>query len=139
MRKIAVFIVFVFLINCCILSFSCEADFTANGKDELNVDLIYPYSDIYLEKRTHISNVKTFNEMNTSPLVTGLSSHQWPQQGFNCQHVGRSQYSTVENPGIEKWRYPSDDWSDGSPIIDTNGTIYYGEDTICMQSITMEH
>ncbi|DAC72457.1 MAG TPA: hypothetical protein DSN98_05030 [Thermoplasmata archaeon] len=114
---------------CCLLalpSIPCQLNSADKVKSELNVDLIYPYSRVSLDKITLIAGAQTNNGMNVSPMVVGLSLHQWPQQGLNCRHVGRSPYSTAENTGIEKWRYPSDDWSDGSPIIDTNGTIYYG-------------
>ncbi len=98
MRKIVVFIVFFFLIDCCILSVPCKIDTTVDGKAELNVDLIYPYRRVPLDKITLTVGAQTNNEMYTSPLVAGLSSHQWPQQGLNCQHVGRSQYSTSREP-----------------------------------------
>jgi outer membrane protein assembly factor BamB len=58
------------------------------------------------------------------------SGHQWPQQGFNCQHVGRSPYDTTENPGVEKWRFPAGYWCDSSPVIDANGTIYFGSSNV---------
>ena len=100
---------------------------TTNVKDELNVDFIYPYSShIPLDPISHIEGKQLNYGTNASPLATGMSSHQWPQQGLNCQHIGRSPYSTAENPGIEKWRYPTSNWNDGSPVIDANGTIYFG-------------
>jgi outer membrane protein assembly factor BamB len=40
--------------------------------------------------------------------------------------TGRSPYSTIENPLIEKWRFPADDWICGSPVIDTNEIVYFG-------------
>ncbi len=55
-----------------------------------------------------------------------LVDHQWPQQGYNQQHTGRSPYSTADNPGTEKWRFPAGDWCDGSPVIASDGTIYFG-------------
>ena len=52
--------------------------------------------------------------------------HIWPQQGYNSRHIGRSPYSTENNPCIEKWRFPADDWVDGSPSIGSDGCIYFG-------------
>ena len=57
-----------------------------------------------------------------------ITGHQWPQQGYTHQHVGRSPYSTAINSGIEKWRVPGKDWCDGSPVIDKDGIIYFGSD-----------
>jgi len=56
------------------------------------------------------------------------TEHQWPQHGYNHQHIGRSPYSIAANPGIEKWRFPGAFFCDGSPIIDKNRTIYFGSD-----------
>jgi len=52
--------------------------------------------------------------------------HIWPQQGYNQQHIGRSPYSTENNPCVEKWRFPAGDWCEGSPVIAENGSIYFG-------------
>jgi outer membrane protein assembly factor BamB len=125
MRKVAGFIVFVLLIDCCTFCVSGKLDSTASEKSEMNVDLIYPYPRVSLDNVTLIVRARANNELYLSPAVTDLSSHQWPQQGLNCQHIGRSTYSTIENLGIEKWRYPADN-CDGSPVIDANGTIYFG-------------
>ena len=115
---------------CCLLilpSIPYQADSTAKASDELNVDLIYPYSSyVSLGTISPDTGEQTTYRLNVSPTVPGVSSHQWPQQGLNCQHVGRSPYSTAENPGIEKWRYPTSDWCDTSPVIDADGTIYFG-------------
>ena len=71
-----------------------------------------------------------YNQLDISyPTVNSmLVGHQWPQQGFNQQHVGRSPYSTAANPGVEKWRFPGKDWCGGSPVIDAQGIIYFGSD-----------
>src|SRR4030042_2951598 len=114
---------------CCLLTLpniSCQINSDNKVKSELNVDLIYPYPRVSLDNVTLIVGAQTNNEIYTSPLVTDLSSHQWPQQGINCQHIGRSLYCTSENPGIEKWRYPAAHWSEGSPVIDADGIIYFG-------------
>jgi len=56
----------------------------------------------------------------------GTMDSPWPQQGYNAQHLGRSPYSTEDNPGIEKWRFPAGEGCDGSPSIGPDGTIYFG-------------
>jgi len=58
--------------------------------------------------------------------ASGPMGSPWPQQGYNAQHLGRSPYSTEDNPGIEKWRFPAGDWCDGSPSIGPDGIIYFG-------------
>ena len=49
----------------------------------------------------------------------------WPTLSHDNNHTGRSQYSTVNNTGMELWQIPvGEPW--GSPVIDKNGTIYFG-------------
>jgi outer membrane protein assembly factor BamB len=99
----------------------CDTDTT------LNVDLIYPYSShTPLDMISLVEGTQMNYGTNVSSSGSVLSSHQWPQQGLNCQHSGRSLFSTAENPGFEKWRFPASDWCEGSPVIDRNGTIYFG-------------
>jgi hypothetical protein len=85
--------------------------------------------DVILMKKPFEYNI-TINSINNNPpnLVeqTLNLEHQWPQQGFDCQHIGRCPYSTIMNPGIEKWRSPTDNWCFASPVIDASGTIYFG-------------
>jgi outer membrane protein assembly factor BamB len=50
----------------------------------------------------------------------------WPMHGYNREHIGRSPYSTADNPGIEKWRFPAEDCCFGSPVIGNDGTIFFG-------------
>ena len=49
----------------------------------------------------------------------------WPVASHDVQHTGRSPYSTVASPLVEKWRFPADDWIFSSPVIDQNRTIYF--------------
>ena len=86
------------------------------------------------EKRIHLDNQKNDHHLDTnmgdkllkSVISDGPMDSPWPQQGYNAQHVGRSPYSTEDNPGIEKWRFPAGDWCWGSPSIGPDGTIYFG-------------
>jgi outer membrane protein assembly factor BamB len=80
---------------------------------------------VSLDKITPILEAQINDEINKPTVVADLFLHQWPQQGLNCQHIGRSLFSTADNPGIEKWRFPASDYCDQSPVIDTNGVIYF--------------
>ena len=72
------------------------------------------------------SNTLKTIERAISVSTDNLTDHIWQMQGYNRQHIGRSPYSTTSNPGIEKWRFAAGDWTDGSPVIDKDGTIYFG-------------
>ena len=67
--------------------------------------------------------------------VNSPTNHAWPQQGYNSQHLGRSPYSTADNPGIEKWRFATDNWCGGSPSIGTDGIIYFGENDFYLYAV----
>jgi len=56
---------------------------------------------------------------------SGLMDSAWPMYCQNVRHTGRSPYNPVEYP-IEKWRYDVEDGGDGSPVLDYEGTIYFG-------------
>jgi outer membrane protein assembly factor BamB len=51
---------------------------------------------------------------------------QWPVMAHDTHHTGLCPYNTAENPLVEKWRFPGDGWVYSSPVIDWNGTIYFG-------------
>jgi len=48
----------------------------------------------------------------------------WPMYCHDARHTSRSPYNTADNPGVEKWRFDTNDWCTGSPIIDEQGVIY---------------
>jgi len=50
----------------------------------------------------------------------------WPMKCHDLHHTSRSLYSTASNPGIEKWRFRTNDSIEGSPVIGDDGTIYVG-------------
>ncbi len=64
------------------------------------------------------------------PILTASSggpmNSPWPMQCYDLHHTSRSSYSTADNPGDEIWRFETDGWIDGGPVIDGDGTIYFG-------------
>ena len=50
----------------------------------------------------------------------------WPMKCHNLHHTSQSPYSTADNLGTEKWRFSTDGSVDGGPVIDNDGTIYFG-------------
>jgi len=56
----------------------------------------------------------------------GLMDSPWPMKCHDNRHTSRSPYSTADNPYDEIWRFETDGGLEGSPIIDTDGTIYFG-------------
>jgi len=58
-------------------------------------------------------------------ISAGPMESPWPIYCHDAYHTGQSSYSTADNPGIEKWRFECD-WVEDTPIIDSDGTIYFG-------------
>ena len=61
-------------------------------------------------------------------MSDGPMDSQWPVMSHDVQHTGRSPYNTATAPLVEKWRFPGNDWVYGSPVIDNEGTVYFGAD-----------
>jgi outer membrane protein assembly factor BamB len=63
-----------------------------------------------------------------SDVKDGPMDSPWPMLSYDVRHTGRSPLSTADNLGAELWRVPGEEagvvWS--SPVIDNNGTIYFG-------------
>jgi PKD repeat protein len=123
------FIKILILVICCLLTVPNvfgTIEKKENMKDAINKNLIYPYrSKITPMDVKYTAQNKTLSTPFIGPEKNSVI--QWPQQGLNAQHIGRSPYSTVYNQDVEKWRLPCD-WSYGSPVIDANGTIYFFAD-----------
>jgi outer membrane protein assembly factor BamB len=62
----------------------------------------------------------------SSPAASGPMDSPWPMQSHDTHHTGQSQYSTADNPHIEKWRFRAGNRVDGGMVIDNDGTIYFG-------------
>lgn len=65
-------------------------------------------------------------ELSPTLVSGGLMDSPWPMICHDVRHTGRSPYSTASNPGTEKWRFKTDGWVDGAPVIDVDGIIYSG-------------
>lgn len=87
----------------------------------------YVFKNISYENQK--KNIGSFNEITikkTNEKNTNLMDSPWPMFCQNIQHTGQSQYSTENNPGIEKWNYKVEGLIEDTPIIDNDGNIYFG-------------
>jgi outer membrane protein assembly factor BamB len=50
----------------------------------------------------------------------------WPMKCHDNRHTGLSPYSTMENNGVELWRFKTKP-VEGGPVVDSDGTIYFGD------------
>jgi outer membrane protein assembly factor BamB len=56
----------------------------------------------------------------------GLMDSAWPMKCHDTRHTGRSPYSTVDNHGVEKWRYRMDYGMESGIVIGDDGVLYFG-------------
>jgi outer membrane protein assembly factor BamB len=65
-------------------------------------------------------------EQPSSPIVSsdGPMDSPWSMKCHDVHHTSQSPYSTVDTYA-EKWRFKCD-WLEDTPVIDTNGIIYFG-------------
>jgi len=100
--------------------------------DEYDSSKLEDYKEYFQRDNLEIADLEEITTPVESPqtsVLSGPMDSAWPMQCYNRQHIGRSPYSTISNSGIEKWRFAATDWTDGSPVIGEDGTIYFGGGT----------
>lgn len=57
----------------------------------------------------------------------GPMNSSWPTKSYNAQRIGRTPSSTIDNPGIEKWRFQTYVCGvESGPAVDNNNIVYFG-------------
>ena len=74
------------------------------------------------EQKSNLNTNINFRNIFLNTIFEG----PWPMYCHDARHTSRSPYSTVDNIGIEKWRYDMGWVCSGSPIIDDDEIIYIG-------------
>ncbi|DAC72936.1 MAG TPA: hypothetical protein DSN98_02515 [Thermoplasmata archaeon] len=63
----------------------------------------------------------------SSVELSGSMDSSWPMKSYNAQRIGRTIYSTINNPGLEKWRFTTISGGvDSGAVVAIDGTIYFG-------------
>ncbi len=73
---------------------------------------------------------KGFNSEKTLLLDGPPIDSAWPMYCHDTRHTGRSPYSTADNPYEIKWMFDIYGPVWGGPVIDDDGIIYIGSDSI---------
>lgn len=114
-------------------------DFTENKKISFNLN------ERFLVDREHNSvnapdepivfptasrSLIDLRDLTKTQIMTGCGPMdlQWPVMSHDVRHTGRSSYNTASAPLVEKWRFPGKGWVYASPVIDKEGTVYFGAD-----------
>jgi outer membrane protein assembly factor BamB len=78
-------------------------------------------------KESDVENVTEIVEIEPNVIsADGPMDSPWPMKCQNNRHTGLSPYSTADNYGAEKWRFGTDGWVEGGPVIADDGTLYFG-------------
>jgi outer membrane protein assembly factor BamB len=83
--------------------------------------LVVGYNSINAKKE-----ITVFKTISSSD--NGLTDHVWSMESHDVRHTGRSSYSTADNQGDEIWRFRTGISAESSPVISSDGTIYFGSD-----------
>lgn len=67
-------------------------------------------------------------EDNTNYVSLDPKDAPWPMKCHDNHHTGKSLYSTANNNGAELWKFKTNAWIEGGPILDDDGTIYFADD-----------
>jgi outer membrane protein assembly factor BamB len=98
----------------------------------------YPYEPQALVAQENASFKRTNADMGAQhfdssslipfvPMTKGPMNSSWPMKSYNAQRTGRTTYSTVDNPGFEKWRFQT--WISGvdsGAVVTDDNTIIFG-------------
>jgi hypothetical protein len=63
----------------------------------------------------------------SSMLMSESLNSSWPMKSYNAQRIGRTTYSTADNPGLEKWRFLTYvSGVDSGAVVSDDNTIIFG-------------
>jgi len=99
----------------------------------------YPYENRALLDWQYFPMKQTNNDVDEQTLsasslspspaaLSGPMNSSWPMKSYNAQRLGRTTYSTVNNSGVEKWRFKTfgADGVDSGAAVADDGNIYFG-------------
>ena len=96
---------------------------------EQNHTCFGPLKDYKIKIKNHdIAILKPEMMVKKYQLLDWILDSPWPMYCHDVRHTGRSPYSTIDNSGIEKWRFDTEDEVTSCPVIDAQGVIYIGAD-----------
>jgi len=138
-KTLAVGIIFLFIVS------SIIPMVIGNTNDEKIEDEYF--DEIYFANYDVYENIEfeNYREINKGELIEDSKSYEipiskkstqilpldgpmdsaWSMFGHDTRHTGQSPYSTVDNPGTERWRFETEGTIEDTPIISNDGTIYF--------------
>lgn len=96
----------------------------------------YPYEYKALEYQKYFTDEPSNSDFSDQTIissvpyssgVSGPMNSSWPMKSFNAQRIGRTTYSTADNPGLEKWRFQIYiSGVDSGAAVTNDNTIIFG-------------
>jgi outer membrane protein assembly factor BamB len=141
MKSLAVGIVFLFIfstITPLVIGYDVEIanrefmdDLAFDCYDECHSSKVLYYREHLLRNYSNDGDVELEGcampvEISATLRSGGPMDSPWPMKSHDLHHTGLSPYSTIDNDGTEKWRFKTENWVEGGPIIGDDGTIYFG-------------
>jgi outer membrane protein assembly factor BamB len=67
------------------------------------------------------------SSVSSSVLMSDSMNSSWPMKSYNAQRIGRTPFSTANNPGLEKWRFQTHIAGvDSGAVVTDDNTIIFG-------------
>ena len=97
--------------------------FGSYSADEIPDFFKYQFDDFPFYRGSEMFEIIDHFEQ-SSQISDGPMNSAWPMKCHDVHHTSQSPYSTVDNPGIEKWRFYSSGWVETGIAIDNDGVLY---------------
>ncbi len=79
------------------------------------------------DKQCNYQEIVNAENENMNDIVSSDSKDSpWPMKCHDNHHTGRSPYNSIDNNGIELWKFKTNSPIDSGSVIDEDGTIYFG-------------
>jgi len=89
------------------------------------------YQKYFTDEQTNSDTTEQTDVLSSSfPSSIGLSgpmNSSWSMKSFNAQRIGRTTFSTINNSGVEKWRFQTElSGVDSGAVVTDDETIIFG-------------
>jgi outer membrane protein assembly factor BamB len=146
MKRIIILFVIVGLLTCLVpVQATNLVDVTSNESEQslssietflLRKAFPYEYKALHYQGcfTRELTKLNAIEQVLSSPSsisssidLSGPMNSSWSMKSYNAQRIGRTIYSTIDNPGLEKWRFPTLlSGVDSGAVVATDGIIYFG-------------
>lgn len=98
----------------------------------------YPYEYKALEYQKYLTDGPSNSDFSKQTIISSVPSSgvsgpmnsSWPMKSYNAQRIGLTTSSTIDNPGLEKWRFQThiNGIESGAAVTDNDMVIFGSKD-----------